>query len=285
MQKDLALVTVIKGGNRACPDLVAVALEALDRVIPPRDWTRAQNLSSLQDDVVQTRISTKLIFDVAHLKRVADGIDSSAERRRSRDDTKEIALHDKLLPDEHLKYWIFHFANRVCCYSRLSEGLCGEVIKNCAAVLFHDRGYKSVQGISRLDKTWQKRMEDSYHLGSDNHPLCGHYKGARRYTDRFDDKNQGCVLKYFGYAQKAIGNQASWADLAACMNRKAELDNCTVGGKKATFNSSNLYVPVVPAVERQGEVFRGKARLSGRDEEGVCEMVQELKEVDLQDGR
>ena len=87
-------------------------------------------------------------------------------------------------------------------------------------------------------------MEDSYRSGSNNHSLRGHYKGARRYTDRFNKENQGLpggVLKYFRYAQKTIGNQASWADLATYMNRKTELDICTVGGKKVTFNSSNPY--------------------------------------------
>ena len=107
-------------------------------------------------------------------------------------------------------------------------------------MLFHDSGYKSVQGLFHLDKTWRKRMEDSYCPGSNNHPLCGLYKGAHRHTDRFDEENPVGMLKYFRYAQKAIGNQASWADLAAYMSWKTDLKNCTVGGKRATFNSSNL---------------------------------------------
>ena len=114
MRKDPALIKVMKGGNRACPDLVAAALEALDRVIPLRDGMRAQNLLSFQDDVVQTCIDTEAIFDVTHLKRVAGGLHWSANRRRSRDNSKAIALHDKMLSDEHLKYRMFDFANCVC---------------------------------------------------------------------------------------------------------------------------------------------------------------------------
>jgi len=85
-------------------------------------------------------------------------------------------------------------------------------------------------------------MEDSYCSGSDNHILCALYKDARWYTNPFDEENPGGVLKYFSCPQKAIGNQASLADLAACMNCKPELNNCMVGRKKATFNSSNIYL-------------------------------------------
>ena len=98
-----------------------------------------------------------------------------------------------------------------------------------------------MHAMSRLDWTWRDRMEQSYQSGNNSHPLRSLRKGSQKYTDTFDAKNPGGVLKYFCYAQSAIGNQTSYADLAATMNRKADWDGCLVKGKKPTFNTSNVY--------------------------------------------
>ena len=114
-------------------------------------------------------------------------------------------------------------------------------MKHCATILFYDSGYKSVKGISKLDRTWRRRMEDSYQTGNDNHPLRGLHKGSKKYTAKFEAENPGRILKYFRYAQKAIGNQASYTDIAVCMNRKAAQEGCSVNGNPPKFNTSNVY--------------------------------------------
>ena len=53
------------------------------------------------------------------------------------------------------------------------------MIKYCATVIFHDCGYKSIKGISRLDRTCGTLIEDSYISGADNHPLCGQKECSR----------------------------------------------------------------------------------------------------------
>ena len=82
MQKGPALVTVMKGRNQVCPDLVAAALEALDRAILPRNGARAQNLSSLQDDAMQTRVDTESNFGVAHSQEVAGRLQGDRAARQ-----------------------------------------------------------------------------------------------------------------------------------------------------------------------------------------------------------
>ena len=159
----------------------------------------------------------------------------------TRDGTKEIIIHSSKLPDENLKYRIFDFATRVTNYSRLSSKIRAEAIKYCANILFYDHGYKAVGGVSKLDRTWRTRMEESYQTGGDTHPLRGLYKGSKKYTDKFDAENPGGVLKYFRYAQKIIGNQASCEDLARVMNSKAKIEGVTVNGKDPKFNSTNVY--------------------------------------------
>ena len=49
------------------------------------------------------------------------------------------------------------------------------------------------------------------------------------------------ILKYFRYAPKAIGNQASYTDIAVCMNRKAAQEGCSVNGNPPKFNTTNVY--------------------------------------------
>ena len=174
------------------------------------------NLATLQAEVQQSRIETSNIFDFNQLKRISESLDFNATSRRTRDDSGDIELHDRRLPDENLKYRIFGFANHVTKYSRLSDTLRSEVKKHCATILFYDSGYKSVKGISKLDRTWRRRMEDFYQTGNDNHPFRGLHKGSKKYTAKFEAENPGLILKYFRYAQKAIGNQASglssWAE-------------------------------------------------------------------------
>ena len=86
----------MKGRNRAEPSLVAEALEALDRLVPPRDGQQASlNLATLQEDIVQTQEETSNIFDFQQLKKVANDLDWNATPRKSRDDSREIELHEK----------------------------------------------------------------------------------------------------------------------------------------------------------------------------------------------
>ena len=137
MRKDAALEAILIARNRSDPACAAAALEALDRLIPPRDGMQAPaNLATLQAEVQQSRIETSNIFDFNQLKRISESLDWNTTSRRTRDDSEDIELHDRRLPDENLKYRIFDFANHVTKYSRLSDTLRSEVMKHCATILF-----------------------------------------------------------------------------------------------------------------------------------------------------
>jgi len=92
------------------------------------------------------------VFNFADFRRILSRLDWPFSTRMSGDGTREISVHNGVLPDENLKYRIFDFANSVCRYWRLLDRLCGKIVKNCAALLFYDSRYNSVWGTSRLDK-------------------------------------------------------------------------------------------------------------------------------------
>ena len=95
--------------------------------------------------------------------------------------------------------------------------------------------------MSKFVSTWKARLENSYESGVNLHPLRGRYKGKERYAVKFDAENSGGVLACFRAAQKVVGNEASFADLAVAMNAKAEEEDWTLKGKQATFNTSNVF--------------------------------------------
>ena len=198
----------------------------------------SKNLALLQQDIVETRNKTSNIFNLPDLKRVVDNLDFNTSERMSRDGSKKISIHNKRMPNKNTRYRIFDFASRVTTYSNLSDGFRNEVIKYCATVIFYDHGYKSTKGISRLDRTWRIRMENSYISGADTRPLRGQQKGSRSYTDKFEEEHPGMIRKLYRYAEKTIGNQASYTDLANCMNEKAMVN--PEMHKQTKFNTCNV---------------------------------------------
>ena len=202
------------------------------RIVPPRDGVQASpSLEAVQGAIAETRSSTQSIFNCSELRRVSDGLDWNASPRLPRDSARTLKVHGKTLPDENLRYRIFDLANRVVRYSKLPDALQQDVLNRCASVLFYDHGYKAVHGMSKFDRIWKARLEDSYQSGGDLHPLRGRYKGKEKYTNKFDAENPGGVLKCFRAAQKVVGNEASFADLAAVMNAKAEEEDWTMKGE------------------------------------------------------
>lgn len=144
----------------------------------------------------------------------------------SRDGAGEIPIHKKKShPDEHLRLRIFDFANRVLRHSNLDPELWRRrVIQKCATVLFYDHGYKEVKGISNMHKTWGKRAEESYQTGSTTNPMKSRNKGSVSYVAKFEEEHPGKVRELYRYAERTIGNQSSYRELAHCMNEKARVD-------------------------------------------------------------
>ena len=106
-------------------------------------------------------------------------------------------------------------------------------------MLFYDHGYRSVRGISKLDRTWRARMEESYRTSNDIRPLKGRYKGRVSYIDNLEQLYPGLTRKCFRYPQRVIGNQSSYLDLAGVMNSKAASMTDVHGAVR--FNSTNVF--------------------------------------------
>ena len=165
--------------------------------------------------VERSRQETNTILDYKTLKDTADSLDFSSPSRRTRDGEKDIKIHSRKEPDEYLKLLIFEMANRVTIHSNLQSKFRKKVLALCAKVLFYDHGYKKVQGVSNLDSTWGARLiADAYETGSNPRPLRSRGKGSVSIVDKVEMLERGLVRKHFRYAEKTIGNQASFDHLA-----------------------------------------------------------------------
>ena len=95
-------------------------------------------------------------------------------------------------------------------------------MEKCAKVLFYDSGYKSVKGLSKTNiAEWTKSLENAYENGSDTRPFRSQKKGRISVVDKVEMLEPGLVRKHYKYAEKTIGNQASFDALACTMTKKA----------------------------------------------------------------
>ena len=255
IKSEKRLMHILCGKRRMSTENVAEAIGIVERRLPSDDAqqparqtdTRLNEQSDEQSDsvaadlpqqVVQTRHETRSIFNFQHLKDQVDELDFDTPTQKSRDDLKQIKIHKRKYPTETLKYLIFDLANRVTVYSNLDHNLRKEVLKYSAMLLFYDHGYKQLSGISRLDKTWGKRLEKAYLGGSDISPLRSNVRGPTVYTDKLQKQHPGYIHELYRYAEKAVGNQASHEVLAQCMNEKSKR---RPGFPITKFNKTNLW--------------------------------------------
>ena len=180
-------------------------------------------------------------FSPENVKAIADNLDYEARPRMSRDFTTEIKVHDRKQPDEVLTLLILDFSNRVSSSRALSLGQHQVVLGACAKILFYDHGYAKVSGVTKLEKTWGKRLEAAYVSGSDTNPLKRQHKGGHAYTEKMDEEYPGLLKQIFDHTEASIGKTASLTDKAMFMNTYSmELadDDPTVPVLK--MNQSNL---------------------------------------------
>ena len=134
-------------------------------------------------------------------------------------------------------------ANRVTIHSNLQSKFRKKVLDLCTKVLFYDHGYKKVQGVSNLDSTWGARLiADAYETGSNPRPLQGRGKGRVSIIDKVEMLEPGLVRKHYRYAEKTIGNQASFENLARTMTLKAKAEGKVLpGGVAIRYNKTSLH--------------------------------------------
>ena len=205
--------------------------------------TEEQLLSLSKEKLSRANKSSSLpqpIYDIEHLKHAVSSLDWSTTPRLSRDGSKQIELQTKRKePCETLRGSLLDFVQRVMQHSNLKGAVDrDEVLRLCAKILFYDFGYKEVKGISNMYKTWDKRVQQSHQCGSDLHPLRSKVHGYPAYTVQLEKDHPGYIRDLFRYAQKTIGYQASFEELARTMNEKSK----TYSDKSDTkFNRMNLY--------------------------------------------
>ena len=64
-------------------------------------------------------------------------------------------------------------------------------------------------------------MEILYMTGAVIHLFNGQHKGSKVYNNNFEAGYLDEIHKLYRYAGNTIGNQASYTNIANCMNRKA----------------------------------------------------------------
>ena len=94
-----------------------------------------------------------------------------------------------------------------------------EVLDLASKIIFYDCGYASPGGASKMQKTWDKRLEAALNSGADTNPLKALHKGRIPYTEQLEKEHPGYARELFCYAQKTIGSQARYEDLARVMNK------------------------------------------------------------------
>ena len=75
--------------------------------------------------------------------------------------------------------------------------------------------------------------------GVDQHPLRAHYKGRTAYTYKLERAHPGYIRELYRYAERTIGHQASFEDLARVMNDKSKV--ALEDRPDTTFNATNLF--------------------------------------------
>ena len=112
-----------------------------------------------------------------------------------------------------------------------------------ATIIFYDHGYRAVRGVSNLDKLWRRRLTVAYTNGDDVDPLRAKHKGSTAYTDKLERQHPGYIHKLFRKAQRELGNQATFNELANKMNRQSRISNNDLPNElpNTKFNTSNLY--------------------------------------------
>ena len=148
-------------------------------------------------------------------------------------------MHRRKNADATMRFLIFDLANRVIAKSKLSSKQRNEVLGYASTVVFYDHGDLAVRGVMVLDRLWRRRLTLAHVTGDDTDPLKVKHKGSTSYTDKLEKKHPGYIHELFRRAQRELGNQATFRELANEMNKQSGISNSE--RPTTTFNTSNLY--------------------------------------------
>ena len=124
-----------------------------------------------------------------------------------------------------MKCLIFLLANKVMMRSNMpTKKQQKEILEHASKIIFYDHGYAAPGGASKMQRTWEKRLEAAFESGADTNPLKSLHKGRIPYTETLEKEHPGYIRELFRYAQKTVGSQARYEDLARVMNEKSRVD-------------------------------------------------------------
>ena len=153
-----------------------------------------------------------------------------------------VELHKRALPGENEKNLIFILTNRVLTQAANKEERRRQAktaLELAATVILYDHGYKKVSGVYGLTETWQPRLDAAFISGADQRPLRSKHKGRTAYTDKLERSHPGYIRELYRYAERTLGGQASFEDLAQTMNNKSEVR--AEQRPSTNFNTMNLF--------------------------------------------
>ena len=126
-------------------------------------------------------------------------------------------------------------------YSNLKPKDRVKMLQLDATVVACNHGYKHAKGASELNGIWNKRLKAAFKAGADTNPLKAKHTGAALFTLT---SLRRTTLDTFAasigkYAERIIGNQSRYEDLARAMDAKSAVDK--EGRPETKFNKDNFY--------------------------------------------
>ena len=240
-------------GNLKRWPLIWSVLADYEKNVSDRNEVVATMPSRIETDEEEEGTTFLNNFDC--LKYQANSLDFAARPRKTRDGKRTIKVHNRILPDEDLRFHLIYLTCRVMRETGLDSSMETDVEELVAKILFYDLGYKSVKGSDM--ETWRKRLDLAYLNGltEDDKPLQGKYKGRVGLADTIETSNPGMMRKLFFKAVEQMTVQASFKELAKAMTEIAATDE--MGNNEWKFSA---YIVRVWFKKNGGKLKSSKAK-------------------------
>ena len=214
------------GENQLTDKLCHEANEIINKVYPTQTHHSSVE-STITNSMEEETMSGFYTLD--NFKAITFGLNFETIPHLSCNGTTTIKTHQKKEASENLRYHTFNLESKVLKRAKMTSVLMEEVKECYSKILFYDHGYnyKTVFGISNLDRTRAKRQHNAYVSGTNIHPYRHLHKGRTKYTDKIE--------KEFPFM---LHNQATFQLLARSMNNKS---NASFPEMSLMMNTYNLY--------------------------------------------
>lgn len=163
--------------------------------------------------------SIEKYFTPRGLREDANGLDFTQRPRVSRSGLEDIQVHKRKEMDERTRSLTLLLYNEVMSKSpKLSSAERKDVLKDAATIVMYDQGYEKVSGITKINKTWYRRLLAYFKTGDGRTPLKNKSKGRFSYRDKIEAEHPGYITELYRKAEQRMGWQGSFPAMAAKIN-------------------------------------------------------------------